>query len=243
MAKWTEKNSQRIDALFDIALQWIKRSLLSPLTSVVTKSLLYVGASIMAWPLIENIIISGILKNALGFDLGIKPPGVEAFVTGLVLMLSGALYSYKVYSKTADREMRIVDANTSVLSTIWVLCGEAVKQSTNLVSYYPTQPADIYKKLETAFNVTYEAIDLLKKHRPFILPESIYLEAMALAEKCEFECRMFDGYLRNLKSPSVSFTPHQALKEAEREYHATNNLYESLCKSIRNHINSIRGSN
>ncbi|WP_342651252.1 hypothetical protein [Pseudomonas sp. REB1044] len=70
MFKWMRNRSKPREILVETLIEFVRRSLLPSISSVVTKSLLYVGASLMAWPLIESIFLSGILKNSLELTWG-----------------------------------------------------------------------------------------------------------------------------------------------------------------------------
>jgi len=241
MFQWTKKSSEFSESVIDILLQWMRRKLLAPLPSIVTKTLLYVGASVVAWPLIEHIVFSAILKTALGIDLGIQPPGADAYLAGVALMVAGAVYSYKVIATNAQRELRIVDAKTSVLSKIWELGDDAVQQATELVGFYVHQPKNVIEIASSAHGAAYDFMDALRKNRPFILSEELYREAKELAEKCSYECRVFNGHLSNIKSKSKSFSLPLALKEAEAAARELEVMREGFCRSLTKYLKTISG--
>lgn len=75
-----------IDPLF-------KKWFLSPFSNTVTKIFLYVGAGLVAAPLLEHLIIKVILLKYFEIDIPVDVPDTPAYIAGVLLMVSGALYN------------------------------------------------------------------------------------------------------------------------------------------------------
>ena len=74
----------------------IKKWILSPFSNFVTKTFLYIGAGVVAAPMLEHLLLKVILLEYLGIDLPIDVPDVPAYITGVVLMTLGALYNLAI---------------------------------------------------------------------------------------------------------------------------------------------------
>ena len=70
----------------------IKKWFLSPFSNVVTRIFLYVGAGLVAAPLLEHLIIKVVLSKYLDINLPIEVPDIPAYVAGVTLMVAGATY-------------------------------------------------------------------------------------------------------------------------------------------------------
>jgi hypothetical protein len=71
----------------------IKKWFLSPFSNFVTKSFLYVGAALLAAPILEHLIIKVLLLKYFDIDLPIDVPDVPTYISGVVLMIAGAIYN------------------------------------------------------------------------------------------------------------------------------------------------------
>lgn len=70
----------------------IKKWFLSPFSNVVTKTFLYIGAGVVAAPLLAHLLIKVILLKYFDINLPIDVPDIPAYVTGVILMVVGAVY-------------------------------------------------------------------------------------------------------------------------------------------------------
>lgn len=70
----------------------IKKWFLSPFSNSVTKIFLYVGAGLVAAPILEHLIIKVLLLKYFDINLPIDVPDIPAYISGVVLMIVGALY-------------------------------------------------------------------------------------------------------------------------------------------------------
>ncbi|RLW64043.1 MAG: hypothetical protein B6D73_14305 [gamma proteobacterium symbiont of Stewartia floridana] len=66
---------------------------MSPFSNTVTKVFLYVGAGLLAAPLLEHLIIKVILLKYFEIEIPIDVPDTSAYVAGVILMINGALYN------------------------------------------------------------------------------------------------------------------------------------------------------
>lgn len=71
----------------------IKKWFLSPFSNFVTKVFLYVGAGLVATPLLEHLIVKVILLKYFDINLPIDVPDQLAYISGVILMVVGAIYN------------------------------------------------------------------------------------------------------------------------------------------------------
>ncbi|WP_100186067.1 hypothetical protein [Marinomonas sp. BSi20584] len=70
----------------------IKKWFLSPFSNLVTKTFLFVGAGLVATPLLGHLIIKVILSKYFDINIPIDVPDIPAYIAGVILMVSGSAY-------------------------------------------------------------------------------------------------------------------------------------------------------
>ena len=87
----------------------VKRWIYAPFSNKVTKFLIFVGAGIVATPLIEHLILKVIFEYLFEVQVPIDVPDTEAYFAGVSLMLGGALYNLGIQYLEKEEKKRFFE--------------------------------------------------------------------------------------------------------------------------------------
>ena len=88
----------------------LQKWLFAPFSNKVTKILLVSGAALVAAPLIEHLVIKVLLLHFFNINLPIDVPDVPAYISGIILMVVGALHNLCFqYLGRAEKEYVIAE--------------------------------------------------------------------------------------------------------------------------------------
>ena len=233
-----------INELWSLFTAWLKVKIQSPFSNVVTKFLLFVGAAIVATPLLEHLFFGAILKHWLGIDLGVEVPDLKAYVSGCFLMFLGAAHNLVFIKLRNERDIQVADAKTSVYRELWKYCDKAIDDVVRLKHLYITkQSPDDKKYVEQAESSVIQFIEFLRLHRPFLFSEDFYDKGCELNKSCWWQIRCFRACMHEKKEHEEngknSYDFYLAEKTTTKEMDELVEKYNSFCSDIRGFVDEI----
>ena len=164
------KNAQH---LWNIFLRWLSRKLRSPFSNFATKFVLFVGAGVVASPLIEHLIFSALMDKILGIKLGVEVPDTEAYIFGTLLIFISLSHNLIFVRINHKYQVELKDAETSVYKNLWSKLDSLHDDTARLINFYTTY----YDEQEEKYTIQAEEslidfADYLRKNRPFFFSET-----------------------------------------------------------------------
>ncbi len=248
------KNAQQ---LWNIFLRWLSRKLRSPFSNFATKFVLFVGAGIVASPLIEHLIFSALMDKLLGIQLGIEVPDTEAYIFGTLLIFISLSHNLIFVRVNHKYQVELKDAETSVYKNLWSKLDSLYDDTARLINFYTTY----YSEQEEEYTIQAEEslidfADYLRKNRPFFFSESLYHECTEICGIANSEIQSFRycmkakiqeekdigkdaDVLAQLEYSTKHYDYYTAQKYSNEEFYRMKAKYEKVCLDIRQHVGAI----
>ena len=194
----------KFNHLWALFISWIDKKLRSPFSNGLTRSVLVVGALIIATPLLEHLLFNAILKKWLGIDLGIDVPDLNAYVFGALLITIALVHNLLFIKLTCVHELKVADVKLSVYKSLWSKVDSSVDSTFRTTNLYCTRysKSDEDYALE-AEEAVIECLDFLRKNRPFFFSNDLYILATQMSSGCIEELKAFRGCIQKKKECEI----------------------------------------
>lgn len=237
--------------LWDLAIEWVSKKIRSPFSNKVTKFLLITGASIVAAPLLLHMIANALLKNFLGIDLGIEPPGTTTYIASLCFMLLAVVHNTIHNYLTHSHQLRVKEAEAPIYQETWdqldTVFDDTARLSNLYDKYYTPRDDELVLKAERS---AISCLDWLRKKRPFYYSEDFYEKCSEICSQALREARAFRGCIDAKKREEAAigkgasvidqmeyygktYNYELAQKETVRNLQAMRRQYDAVCAEIR----------
>lgn len=229
--------------LYAIFIDWLKRKLRAPFSNFATKLVLFVGAGILATPLIEHLIFNAVLKKMFGIDLGITVPDDNAYWFGTFLIVTALLHNLIFIKLAQQHEVTVRGQKSSIYKEFWAKMDDMVDNTSRLVRLYLTEydPAidDMY--IDQTEAAILALTDFVRKNRPFFFSEDLYKKAMKVAHLCMAEAKGYRGCVVHKKRADAStvYNFSDAQKYAANQASEIAIGYNDIQESVRTYIDSL----
>ena len=197
---FTGVNVKKINELWDLLKAWLEKKLRSPFSNGITRSVLTIGALIVATPLVEHLLFNAILKQMFGIDLGIEVPDLNAYIFGSLLILAALGHNLLFIKLTHVHELKVADAKLSVYKELWSKIDSAADSTFKTTNLYCTKysASDEQHALE-AEEFVIDCLDFLRKNRPFFFSDTLYQLAIKMCSGCMEELKAFRACIQKKK--------------------------------------------
>lgn len=240
--------------LWDLAIEWISKKIRSPFSNYVTKSLLILGASIVAVPLLGHLVLNAVLKQFFGIDFGIEAPDATTYIASFCVLLLGVVNNTAHNYLTHSHQLRAKEAEASIYQETWdkldTVFDDTARLSNLYNKYYAARDDELVLKAEKS---AISCLDLLRKKRPFYYSESFYEKCSEICSQALQEARAFRGCIEAKKMEEATigkkasitkqmeyyrktYNYEMAQKETVRNLQVMRRQYDAVCAEIRKHL-------
>jgi tetratricopeptide (TPR) repeat protein len=82
----------------------IKRYLLAPFSNKVTRTLLFIGGSLLIFPTVEYLLVDLLIQKIFGISTGFDYPSTGSFISGVIILLIASVHdvAFQVVRKQSD---------------------------------------------------------------------------------------------------------------------------------------------
>lgn len=236
-----EASVSKSNQIWDLAVEWVSKKIRSPFSNYVTKSLLIIGASIIAAPLFGHLILNALLKHVFDIDLGIEPPGTMTYIASLCFMLLAVVNNTIHNYFTLSHQARINEAKVSIYKETWGKLDAVFDDTARLSNLYATHylPRDdelVLKAEESIVSCT----DWLRKNRPFYYSESLYEKCSEICSQAIQETLAFRDCIRAKKKEEATIGKNASLTKQIEFYNKVYSYEKSQKEAVRN-LRVMRG--
>ena len=245
---------EKLNQLWALLINWIDKKLRSPFSNAITRSVLAVGALIVATPLLEHLLFNAILKKLLGIDLGIEVPDLNAYIFGTLLIVVSLAHNLLFIKLTHAHELKVADAKLSVYKKLWSKIDSAADSTFRTTNLYCTEYSETDESYALAAEeAVIECLDFLRKNRPFFFSDDLYKLSTNMCSDCMKELKAFRGCIQKKKEcerwvsagkEEYDFYRNEYDFDKAKKYAASVNQgikeqYDELSEQIRNYREKI----
>lgn len=198
-----------------LATEWFQRMVRRPFSNQLSKTVVWIGALIVATPPLEHLLISTLLERALGIDLGIEAPDLSAYIAGTTVIALGLLNHLAYIFLNLKHENEQGEARVSEYRELWTRIHTMADSTLRLSNLYNRAYNDSDQAyLSKAQEDVTEVQKYVGLHKPFLPSQEIVSRSLALAQDCRREAEAFLGVIEVKKRPSSNYSLARAIKEA-----------------------------
>ncbi|MCF3479265.1 hypothetical protein GUV60_04280 [Stenotrophomonas maltophilia] len=224
-----------------LAIEWIQRMVRRPLSNKLSKTVVWIGALIVAAPPLENLLISTILKKFFEIDLGIETPDLYTYIAGTTVIALGLLNHFAYIFLNLKHEREQGEARVSEFRELWTRIHTMADSTLRLSNLYGGAYRD---SDQTYLSKAHEDVTKVQEYvglnKPFIPSQDIVSKSLALAQNCRMEAEAFLGVIDMKKCPSSNYSLARAAKEASDAGGKIEVAYEELKAMIAEEIGRLK---